>query len=120
MSDDFDKKLKQLSEILNDEEAQQGLKNLIGSLGGGSDDSSADSGDLALLNRSDGSELNALLKAKDIINKINTTHDSRMDLLYAIKPFLSTKRKDRCNTCVSLLRIASNLTAVSSNDNIIL
>ena len=116
---DLDDKLKQISEILNDEEAQNNLKNLLKSFTGNepSTNDFGDENELPVSSPSSTQDIDMILKAKNIMGKINSNKDSRIDLLNAIQPFLRNKRQAQCKNCINILKISDIVRMLSSFEN---
>ncbi len=49
--------------------------------------------------------MNMMLKAKDMMSRLNDTSDNRIALLYAIRPFLSGHRSSGIDRMVKLIQV---------------
>jgi hypothetical protein len=45
--------------------------------------------------------------ARKSVERLNLNNDARINLLHAIEPFMSSKRKKKISSCIQLLQIAS-------------
>ena len=116
MNNDINSKLKQMSEILNDKNAQGAIRELMSSLKTNSDQESS-SGEDTNSNVESTAELDAVNQAGDMLNMLSSSSsDTRVDLLRSIQPFLSAKRKTTCSTCMSLLRLSTIIKAFSDQN----
>ncbi|GAE90011.1 hypothetical protein [Acetivibrio straminisolvens] len=133
MSDDLNNKLKQLAEMLNgNEKMSDGLSNLLSMLANSSGNEKSaqaapkqeppDEGppmqikaqDLppqldTIENESSKNELQdnveMMRKVKDIMDTMRNINDPRINLLTAIKPFLSNSRQQRLSNCIRLFQV---------------
>jgi len=124
MSQGMDDKIRQISEMLSSPEAQDGIRQLFSSLGAprgdtqGTDRQPYDSAEADL----QVSATPARFQEADWINQIqnmlaqmSNVEDSRINLLRSIHPFLNPARRERCTTCVNILKIAGILRALTNN-----
>lgn len=134
MSDDLNKKIKQLTDILGQDSLPDNLKGLLSLLGSssGKQESSPDAEAAqhtlpakreersSKEERSGKSDLEdnieMIRKVKTVMDKMNSNHDPRVSLLTAIKPFLNNKRQKKLNDCIKLLQMASLTKFLDDND----
>lgn len=61
-------------------------------------------------------DINTILKMKEIMNKINSTHnDKRSNLLLALKPYLRKSRQSKLDQYMKLLNMAPLLEIFKNN-----
>lgn len=124
MSQGMDDKIRQITDMLNSPEAQEGIRQLFGSLNR-SQDFGADSYAGEYDEQDQGHTVNTgqlmlresdwIRKIQNLLNQVNSIEDSRINLLNSIQPFLNPSRRERCATCLNILKIASILRAVTNN-----
>lgn len=51
-------------------------------------------------------DMNTILKMKSIMEKLNTSNDPRSNLLYSLKPYLRSERKEKVDQYANLLNVA--------------
>ena len=85
--------LNEILSSLSDEDIES-LKSVAGELMGGEKPDASNSGDLELL-----------LKAKDIMSKMNAKGNKNADLISALKPHLSDKSKEKADNAARMLRL---------------
>jgi hypothetical protein len=116
MSDDLNKKIKQIAEALNQEDMPENLKGLISLFANSMESSEKSSPEEKQTDdthkiRSEKSELeeniDMIRKIKKVMDKINSSSDPRVSLLTALKPFMGSKRQAKISNCINLLRISS-------------
>lgn len=121
MSDDLNKKIKQITDILGQETIPDNLKGLLSLLtsSGGNEDSTSSrerterDEDARLLkdNKSPRSEIDEnvdmVRKIKKVMDKVTTNNDPRVNLLTAVRPFLNSSRQKKLNSCIKILHMTS-------------
>lgn len=121
MGDDLDKKIKQITDILGQENLPENLMGLLGMISSSpakeSPRSSAESGahdDFRQIGEeSQGGkgemEDPALImrKLKKVMDRANTKNDPRINLLNAIRPFMRTSRQKNLSNCIKILTVSS-------------
>ena len=85
-----------------------------------SSDKSSASNDSSTSSNSDGLhsniDINTILKMKEIMDKINSTHnDKRSNLLLALKPYLRKSRQSKLDQYMKLLNMAPLLEIFKNN-----
>lgn len=124
MSQGMDDKIRQISEMLNSPEAQDGIRSLFSSLGSrGSDpaqgdqqDYDTDGGSVPAFNPYRNSLDNDWINyIQNMLAQMNNVQDSRINLLRSVHPFLNPTRRERCATCMNILKIASILRAMTNS-----
>jgi hypothetical protein len=115
MSDDLNKKIKQITDILGQDNIPDNVKGLLTLLAGsGSDNSNEKEAPKELpsepiRNESRNSEMEEniemLSRAKKIFDRLNTKDDPRINLLYSMRPFLNNNRQKKLGTCIKLLQM---------------
>lgn len=125
--DDLGKKIQQIAGLLGQDNMPDNVKDLLSVLSGSFSESS-DSKDKASgianigsekpeaesrentnipvgTDSSDNAEL--FMRAKKMMDKLGTGNDPRVNLLHAIKPFMSGKRQQKIGHCIKILQLAS-------------
>jgi len=133
MSEDLSKKIKQISDVLSQENLPENLKGLFSLLAGSVNNNPEDKKDepspkadevKVKEERADKSELEENLemmrKVKTIMDRFNKVNDPRITLLMAIKPFLNNKRQKKIANCINLLRVSNLVRFMEENDKEIL
>lgn len=102
MSASFDDMLKS---VLSDPEAMEKISSLIGSVTQKEEEktlpSTTQSGDA-----DDFFNMETLLRAREIIGKISNEDDPRLNLLFALKPYLSKKRITKIDSAIKILKVS--------------
>jgi hypothetical protein len=127
MSQGMDDKIRQISEMLNSPEAQDGIRNLFSSLGAsgrgvpfGTDQQASEgaepglpvSASLPPVSQQDTDWINHI---QNMLGQMNNVQDSRINLLRSVHPFLNPTRRERCATCMNILKVASILKAMTNS-----
>ncbi|HHW49011.1 MAG TPA: hypothetical protein GXX14_10410 [Clostridiaceae bacterium] len=133
MSEDLSKKIKQITDVLSQENIPENLKGLFSLLAGSANSSPEDKknepspkADEANTReeRADKNELEENLemarKVKTIMDRLNKVNDPRINLLLAIKPFLNHRRQKKITNCINLLRVSSLVRLMEEDDKEIL
>ncbi len=120
MSEDLDKKIKQLADLLSQENMQENIKGLLSLLAGKSTGTDTDSPSKETNYgktgeskeekpvRSDADDnVDMLRKAKVIMDRLNNIDDPRINLLMAIKPFLNSRRQKKLTGCLNIIRMSN-------------
>lgn len=115
MSEDLNKKIKQITDILGQDNMPENIKGLLSLLAGtgtGADSppNVSNSGELKEEKpvRSELEDnIDMLRKAKVMMDRLNTVNDPRVNLLVAIKPFLCNRRQKKLSGCLNILRMSS-------------
>ena len=61
-------------------------------------------------------DMNTILKMKSIMEKLNTSNDSRSNLLYSLKPYLRESKKEKLDQYANLLNVAKIADLLKNND----
>lgn len=143
MSDDLNNKIKQLTDILGQENLQDNIKELLSSLtnpsnGSGNSNSNTsrenNSADMSGANiegsinrkenqgfRNDSLDSSDMLrKFGRIVEKLKTASDPRINLLNAVRPFLNNTRQSKLSQCIKFLQMANIAKLMDENDKNIL
>jgi hypothetical protein len=125
MSDDLNNKIKQIAEILGqDNNMQDNLKGLLGLLGssGNKEEIPPKTNDTVIKKEEKAARselednLDLVRKMKKVADKLNSKNDPRVNLLTAIRPFLNLTRQKRLNNCIKLLQMSSLTSFLDEND----
>ncbi len=102
-----------LNEIMSDPAALENLKQVADSLFSGGQGNAAPSENTPALKPSGGDDLFGGVDPAAIMSVIGAlkseTNDDRSRLLYALKPYLSEKRRERVDGAVKILKVISVL-----------
>ena len=143
MSDELDKKINQISELLGGQENLadnlKSLLTLLASNNANKNDANINNTDSSKSASSEEKESSIPLsndnmsKKKEsdetsemanriakVINSMNSSNDHRINLLLSLKPFLNTKRQNKLNTCIKMLNISKLTRLLDENDKGIL
>lgn len=121
MSDDLDKKIQQIAQMLGQDEVPDNVKELVAMLANSlgkkeegnshpiqadasSKDERPDEGKLAADTPAANPE--TLNSAKNVLERFSGSNDPRINLLLAIKPFMNNRRQRKIGSCIQLLQIA--------------
>lgn len=116
MSDDLNKKIKQITDILGQENIPDNVKGLLSLLT--SSDTKEEPHTLQNTELPSGKEekserneldenVDMVRKVKKVMDKLNTNNDPRINLLTAIKPFLNSRRQKKLVSCIKMLQMSS-------------
>jgi hypothetical protein len=119
LSDDLNKKIKQITDLLGQENLPENLQGLLSLLSGSQskEEPSAKSNEKTpqkedKVEKNDAAEnIDLIRKAKMVMDRLNTNNDPRINLLTAIKPFLSNNRQQKVSNCIKILHM-SRLTSL--------
>lgn len=124
MSEDLNKKIKQITDMLGQENIPDNFKGLLNMLAG-----SAESGEPApktaeqpfvkeeKFQKSELEEnVEMMRRIKKVMDHVNHNSDPRVNLLNAIRPFLNNSRQKKVNNCIKLLQMASLSRVLDESD----
>lgn len=127
MGQGMDDKIRQISEMLNSPEAQEGIRSLFSSLGRqreaapaetdlqGSEAAEAGIPGFSGLPQSS-QDLDWINRIQNMLSQMNNVQDSRINLLHSVHPFLNPTRRDRCATCMNILKVAGILKTMTNSN----
>lgn len=127
MGQGMEDKIRQISNMLGSREAQEGIMQLFNSLNSSEEPNHTDSGsqnalqDEPVVSYSDAfgssphQESDWIYNIQNMLSKLNNIQDTRINLLRSVHPFLSPVRRERCNTCINILKIAEILRTFTNN-----
>lgn len=106
-----------LTDLLNDPESMERIKQMAESiLGGGSEEPQKPSVPTGIAGIGDALAGEDIGKIISVISKMKTAeNDSRIQLIYALKPHLSTERQARADTAVKILKLLDILPAIKES-----
>ncbi|MCX7747883.1 MAG: hypothetical protein N2645_13490 [Clostridia bacterium] len=119
MNDDINKKINQIAELLGKDTVPDNVKGLISLLANSASSAPAKPEPTPVyeerpvpkeekLVKNDLDEsLDMFRKVKTVMDRINTNHDPRINLLSAIKPFLNSNRQKKLSNCINILRMST-------------
>lgn len=112
MSDDLNNKIKQIADILGQENIPDNVKGLLSALGNQvsnntePDTSKSDENVQTRRNETDES-LDMVRKVKYVMDRLNSNTNPRINLLKAIRPFLNQSRQKKVHNCIKFLHLSS-------------
>lgn len=126
MGQGMDDKIRQISDMLNSPEAQEGIRQLFSSLNKPSrSDGELYEDEYSEAEQAQGFSGNAgqlsvresdwIRNLQNMLNQVNNIEDPRINLLHSIQPFLNATRRERCTTCLNILKIAGMIRAFTNN-----
>ncbi|AGI40448.1 hypothetical protein ODU73_002583 [Thermoclostridium stercorarium] len=124
MGQSMDDKIRQITDMLNNPDAQEGIRQLFSSLNRSQDYAPASyDGDYAgnaAENTGNAGQLmlrdtDWIRRIQNLLNQVNSIEDSRINLLNSIQPFLNPVRRERCATCLNILKIAGIIRNFTNN-----
>ncbi len=99
-----------ISQLLNDPEGMARIQSMAQSLLGAEDPPQPQTKQSGL----SGSEMDMIMRAASLLK--NDQSDDRSKLLLALKPHLSSERRERVDKAVKLLRLANVMPLLSESD----
>lgn len=125
MSDDLDKKIQQIAEMLGQDKVPDNLKSLVSLLAGSLNSKESSTGKTSEEEQSgeekaaqtvpeDNTEMER--KIKKLMDGLSTGNDPRINLLHAIKPFMNGKRQKKISNAIQLLQMTSLTRLMNNND----
>lgn len=126
MSDDMNKKIQQIAELLGQETMPDNVKGLLSLLAGSLDkkEDTAASPEVeeeqvkeekpVQTENTDNSDM--LNRVKKMAGSLNIGTDPRINLLNAIKPFMNNKRQKKIGNCIQLLQMSSVARLLDNKD----
>lgn len=124
MSDDVNKKLKQITDILGQEKLPDNVQNLLSILAGamGNDEPSARTSENtsqreihAEHNESHGTN-DFAHRARRMMERLGSNTDPKINLLLAIKPFLGSSRQQKVGNCIKILNLSRLASLMDENE----
>lgn len=129
MSEDINNKIKQLADLLGQENMQDNIKGLLSLLASKSTGTDADTSSKTNNSRepvevkeekpvrSDMEDnIDMLRKAKAMMDRLNNIDDPRLNLLMAIKPFLNSRRQKKLTGCLNIIRMSNLARLMEDNE----
>ena len=125
MSDDLGKKIKQITDLLGQDNMPDNIKGLLSLLansGNQKETEQTKSSEMIPVKEERSSKnefednLEMIRKVKNVMDRLNTKDDPRINLLNAIKPFLNNTRQKKLNNCVKILHMHNLTKYVDEHD----
>jgi len=125
VSDDLNKKIKQIADLLGQETVPDNIKGLLSMLAASPDnrEESVQKTNEAVIKREDKSSrqdfddsLDTMRRVKLLMDRVNSNSDPRLNLINAIRPFLNGKRQKKLNNCMKLLQMTRLTKLMEDND----
>lgn len=128
MNDDLGSTIKQIADMLNQDTLPENLKDLISLFAGAIEkndspdlqkkSSQTDDQSIKMENKDELAENLEMIRAvKNIMRKLNSKSDPRINLLMALKPFLNNNRQKKINNCITLLQITRLFETIGNMEN---
>lgn len=128
MNDDLSSTVKQIADMLNQDTLPENLKDLISLFAGAIEkndspdlqkkSSQTDDQSIKMENKDELAENLEMIRAvKNIMRKLNSKSDPRINLLMALKPFLNNNRQKKINNCITLLQITRLFETIGNMEN---
>jgi hypothetical protein len=113
LSDDLNKKIKQITDILGQDNLPDNVQSLLSLLSGAvnKEEASAKPNDKVVqkedrIEKNDADDnIDLIRKAKKVMDRLSNNNDPRINLLTAIKPFLNNKRQQKIGNCIKILHM---------------
>lgn len=108
MSEDMSDLIKKMSDMINNNEIPDNIKNILGNLSNGQNSGTSSSSSTEFSSKKDEDsipniDINTMLKMKSIIDSMNKQqNDPRANLLKSLKPYLKTSRKEKVDQYIKL------------------
>ncbi len=105
MGEDMSDLIKKMSDMLNNNEIPDNIKNILGNLSNGQNSGTSSLEDKEDVFKKDDSsiDINTILKMKSIIDSMNKQqNDPRSNLLKSLKPYLKNSRKEKVDQYIKL------------------
>lgn len=127
MGQGMDDKIRQISDMLGSKEAQEGMRQIFNSLSSSNESGHSEaepqsaernepelsfSGTPGVTSHQ---ESDWIYSIQNMLGQMGNIQDSRINLLRSVHPFLSSARRERCNTCVNILKVAEIVKAFTKN-----
>lgn len=114
LSDDLNKKIKQITDILGQENLPDNVQSLLSLLTGGvnKEEPVAKSNEKSYqkeerVERTETDEnVDMIRKVKKVMDRLSTNNDPRINLLTAMKPFLNNNRQQKIANCIKILHMS--------------
>ena len=124
MSDDLNNKIKQITDILGQDKIPENVQGLLSLLAGAlnNEDSSGKANEKSQPREVSSEQPEArenndfTYRAKKAMDRLGTNADPKINLLLAIKPFLSTKRQQRVGNCIKVLNLSRLTSLLDDNE----
>ena len=114
MSDELSSKIKQIANMLSQEDMPDNIKDLMKAFSSSSESKSEDK------KEDDNSELEENIEmmrmVKTVMDGMKNRNDPRVGLLKSVKPFLNDKRQKKIKNCIMLLQLAGLSKMLDTSD----
>lgn len=111
MSGDMNDKIKQIADILGQENVAENLKPIITSLMN-NNNSNTDQHENRSVENND-----VVSKIKGAMDRLSTSNDPRVSLLTAVKPFLNNNRQKKIANCIKLFHMTNIAKIMDENES---
>lgn len=110
---DFSEIVKNISQMVNDGNIPDEMKNIINSFSSNSSSQNNDSSSNA--SNSLNFDIETIIKMKSIFDKLNDSDDPRANLLRSLKPYLKDSRKSKIDQYIQLFNISKVIDILNPN-----
>lgn len=128
MSDDMNNKIQQIAELLGQEKMPDNVKSLLSLLAGSLEKKEEEAAAPAVeeeqlqvkeekpVRSETGLDPETVNRVKKLAGSLGSGNDPRINLLYAIKPFMNSKRQKKIGNCIQLLQMSSVAKLLDNKD----
>jgi len=111
MSEDLDKKINHIKELLGKDGAVESLKNILSPTNNKQSEDNQTKEESGL--QFDTDTINMIFKMKNILDSASKNDDPREKLIKALKPYLSDKRQDKADEVIKILKMTNMVDIVT-------
>jgi hypothetical protein len=124
MSDDLNNKIKQLADLLSQENLPENLAGILSLLGGQSGEKdSPPKANEPKEKQQEKHKISGPLENKEMLDKVmrfmnnaNSVNDPRITLLTALKPFMNKRRQNNINNCINIIKMSRLVSILDDSD----
>lgn len=124
MSDDLNKKIKQITDILGQDNIPDNLKSLLSLLvsPGTKQEPVLSQPEVPLIKEERREKLESddnlelVRKIRNMMDRVSSTNDPGINLLNAIRPFLKKSRQNKLNKCIQIMHVSRLARYMDDND----
>ena len=107
MSEDMSEIIKKISNMINNNEIPEDIKNIMNKMSDSNANTGINSDDSSNFKSESGIDINTILKMKKLIDSMNSAQpDARTNLLMSLKPYLNNNRKEKVDQYVKLFEMS--------------
>lgn len=126
MSDDMNKKIQQIAQLLGQETMPDNVKSLLSVLAGSLEKKEEETTTVKVeeeqvpdekpVRVETGNDSDMESRVKKLAGSMGAGNDPRINLLHAIKPFMNNKRQKKIGNCIQLLQMSSLARLLDNQD----